>query len=155
MTKVAAASDPPISESNDFSVVQEAIEPKLASLSDLLLEAEDLRGEALQGLLDILNPLQAGQYVVAAYEMAMAIQNLGNQRSDSINAWNVPAYTNGVKITELASQGDHISLQKALDGYMVDPSEPDYDGRTPLVRCRVALNSCNADYVFIYSNVHG
>ena len=127
MTK-AAASSPPPSESNDFSFVQEAIEPKLAS-SDLLLDAEELRGNTLQELLNIFTPIQSGQYALAAYEMAMAIQKLGIQREDAISG-NSLTSTN---VREFASQGDAINLQKALE-CILDPSEPDYDGRTSLVR---------------------
>ena len=127
MTK-AAASFPPPSESNDFSIVQEAIEPKLASLSDLLLEAEELRGNTLQELLNIFTPIQSGQYALAAYEMAMAIQKLGIQREDAISGNGLTS----ANVREFASQGDVNNLRKALE-VIIDPSEPDYDGRTPLV----------------------
>lgn len=129
MAKATAASPPP-SESNDLSDVREAMEPKLAGLRDLLAEAEQLRGETIREMLNILRPIQAGQYALAAYEMTIAVQKLGNQREGNSHLATVPtgAPTN---IRELASQGDFDRLQRALESG-IDPSEPDYDGRTPL-----------------------
>lgn len=126
----AAAANPPPSESNDLSDVREAMESKLAGLRDLLAEAEKLRGETIREILNILRPIQAGQYALAAYDMTMAVKKLGNQREGNIQSACVAggAPTN---IRELASQGDVNLLQKALETG-VDPSEADYDGRTPL-----------------------
>ncbi|MCO5586249.1 hypothetical protein L7F22_040188 [Adiantum nelumboides] len=128
----ATAANPPPSESNDFSDVREAMEPKLAGLRDLLAEAEQLRGKTIQEMLQILRPIQSGQYALAAYEMTMAVRKLGNQREgkSQFAAVSSGAPTN---IRELACQGDVDLLAKALETG-VDPSEPDYDGRTPLVR---------------------
>ncbi|KAI5063429.1 hypothetical protein GOP47_0021976 [Adiantum capillus-veneris] len=126
----ATAANPPPSESNDFQDVREAMEPKLAGLRDLLAEAEQLRGETIQEMLQILRPIQAGQYALAAYEMTMAVRKLGNQREGKSH---LAAVSSGAptNIRELASQGDVDLLAKALETG-VDPSEPDYDGRTPL-----------------------
>lgn len=125
----ATAATPPPSESYDLSDVREAIEPKLASLRDLLVEAQNLREETMREMLNILRPVQAGQYVLAAYEMSVAVQNLGNQKEGQMPS--VLSSAVPMNIREAASQGDAQSLQRALDSG-VDPSEPDYDGRTPL-----------------------
>lgn len=68
------------SEPKDFLDVRQAMAPTLAGLRDLLIEAEKLRGETVQEMLNILRPFQAGQYALAAFEMAIAVQKLGNQK---------------------------------------------------------------------------
>ncbi|KAH6558291.1 hypothetical protein KP509_1Z070500 [Ceratopteris richardii] len=128
----ATAANPPPSESSDFSGVREAMEPKLADLRDLLAEAERLRGQTIQEILQILSPIQAGQYALAAYEMTMAVRMLGKQRDIRTHIVAVPGGT-PINIRQLASQGDVDLLAEALDSG-IDPSEADYDGRTPLVR---------------------
>ncbi|KAH7291604.1 hypothetical protein KP509_29G023800 [Ceratopteris richardii] len=119
MAKDAAANPPP-SESKDFSDIREAMEPKLASLRDIFAEAEQLRGETIHDLLRILRPIQARQYALAAYEMTMVVQKLGDKREGKAH-----------NIRELASQGNVDLLTKALQSG-VDPSETHHDGRTPL-----------------------
>lgn len=129
MAKATAATPPP-SESDNLTDVREAMEPKLAGLRDLLVEAEKLRAESVWEMLDILKPIQAGQYALAAYEMAIALQKLGNQREKHVLP-SVLSSTVPSNIREIASQGDVQWLQKALESG-IDPSESDYDGRTPL-----------------------
>lgn len=126
----ATSADPPPSESKDLSDVRVAMEPKLAGLRDLLAGAEKLRGETLRQMLNILRPAQAGQYALAAYEMTMAVKKLGNQRECNVQSARV-ALDTPTNIRELASQGDANLVQKVLESG-VDPSETDYDGRTPL-----------------------
>eukprot|EP00250_Pteridium_aquilinum_P019356 c24396_g1_i1 orf=645-2039(+) len=146
----ATAANPPPSESNDLSDVREAIEPKLAGLRDLLAEAEQLRGETIREMLTILKPIQAGQYALAAYEMTMAVRKLGNQREANRRSASVPggAPTN---IRELASQGDANLLRKALESG-VNPSEADYDGRTPL---HLAASEGHTDCISLLINKGG
>ncbi|KAH7445947.1 hypothetical protein KP509_01G030100 [Ceratopteris richardii] len=126
----AAAANPPPSESNDFSDFREAMEPKLASLRDIFAEAEQLRGETIQEMLRILRPIQAGQYALAAYEMTMAVQKLGDKREGRAQLQAL-VHVSRSNIRELASQGNVDLLTKALQSGL-DPSETDYDGRTPL-----------------------
>ncbi|KAJ7532787.1 hypothetical protein O6H91_13G020200 [Diphasiastrum complanatum] len=128
----ATTVDPPPSETNDLSEVREAMEPKLASLRDLTVEAEQLRSQTVQEMLNILTATQAAQLIVAAFEMFLAVKKLGEDQyvldsggSDEINL------KRAANVTELASQGDFSKLQESLK-HGADPSVVDYDGRTPL-----------------------
>lgn len=135
MTRATTA-DPPPSESFNMAEVREAMEPKLAGLRDIFIEAEKLRLRTLQELFVILSPIQAAQYTVSALEMVKAIHMLGEEfheaHSGDANARS-PG-NSGLNIWDIASQGDVGQLREALD-MGLDPSETDYEGRTPLVCC--------------------
>jgi hypothetical protein len=132
MTRATTA-DPPPSETLNLAEVREAMEPKLAGMRDIFVEAEKLRLRTLQELFTVLTPLQAAQYAVAALELAKALHKLGEElqeaHSGDANARS-PANP-GFNIWDLASQGDLGQLQEALN-VGLDPSETDYEGRTPL-----------------------
>ncbi|CAM6091404.1 unnamed protein product [Calypogeia fissa] len=127
----ATTAEPPPSETNDLSEVREAMEPKLVQLRDLLIESEELRLRTLREMMQILTPLQAAQYTVAAFEMAMAVRKLGDQEREMYGRDISPITTGPKTIWELASQGQMSELQEALQKG-VDPSAADYDGRTAL-----------------------
>lgn len=133
MTRATTA-DPPPSETLNMAEVREAMEPKLAGMRDMFVEAEKLRLRTLQELFTLLTPLQAAQYAVAALELAKGLHKLGEElqeaHSGDANARS-PANP-GFNIWDLASQGDLGQLQEALN-VGLDPSETDYEGRTPLV----------------------
>jgi len=133
MTRVTTA-DPPPSETLNMAEVREAMEPKLAGLRDIFIEAEKLRLRTLQEVFLVLSPLQAAQYTVTALEMVKAMHKLGEKlqeaHSEDTNARS-PA-NSGLNIWDIASQGDVEHLQQALN-MGLDPSETDYEGRTPLV----------------------
>ena len=133
MTRATTA-DPPPSESFNMAEVKEAIEPKLAGLRDIFIEAEKLRLRTLQELFVVLSPIQAAQYTIAALEMVQAIHKLGEefQEAHSGDANARSPGNPGLNIWDIASQGDVEQLQEAL-GMGLDPSETDYEGRTPLV----------------------
>lgn len=133
MTRATTA-DPPPSESFNMAEVREAMEPKLAGLCDIFIEAEKLRLRTLQELFIILSPIQAAQYTVAALEMVKAIHKLGEEFQDThFGDANARSPGNpGLNIWDIAAQGDLEQLQEALD-LGLDPSETDYEGRTPLV----------------------
>ncbi|KAG0628855.1 hypothetical protein M758_1G057200 [Ceratodon purpureus] len=132
MTRATTA-DPPPSESFNIAEVREAMEPKLAGLRDIFIEAEKLRLRTLQELFVVLSPIQAAQYTVAALEMVKAIHMLGEefQEAHSGDANARSPGNPGLNIWDIASQGDVGQLQEALD-MGVNPSETDYEGRTPL-----------------------
>lgn len=133
----ATTSEPPPSESNDLTEIKEAIEPKLARLRDLFVEAENLRLKTLQDLFTLLSPVQAAQYTVAALEMAAAMRKLGDEvrEAHSGDLKSRPQGRPEKNLRDIASHGDVEELQEALDTGL-DPSEPDYDGRTALV-CQI------------------
>lgn len=132
MTRATTA-DPPSSDCFNMAEIREAIEPKLAGLRDLFVEAETLRLRTLQELFDVLSPIQAAQYAVAALEMAKAIHKLGaefrNAHSGDVNART--SDNPGLNIWDIACQGDVEKLQEAFN-LGLNLSETDYDGRTPL-----------------------
>lgn len=112
MAKATSAIPPP-SESNNFSDVREAMQPKLAALRDLLVEAEKLRGQTIGEMVNILRSIQAGQYALAAYEMSIAVQKLGNHREGHslLSELSNDVPTN---ITDVASQDDVQDFQKTI-----------------------------------------
>lgn len=130
----ATTSEPPPSESNDLTEIKEAMEPKLLKLRDLFVEAENLRLRTLQDIFTLLNPVQAAQYTVAALEMTIAMRKLGDevQEAHSGDLKARPLGRPDMNLRDIASHGDVEELQDALDAGL-DPSEPDYDGRTALV----------------------
>lgn len=79
----ATTTEPPPSETDDLSEVREAMEPKLVELRDLLIAAEELWLRILWEMMHILTPLQAAQYSVTAFEMAMAVRKLGDQEQEN------------------------------------------------------------------------
>lgn len=79
----ATTTEPPPSETKDLSDVREAMGTKLVELRDLLIEAEELRLRTLWEMMHILTPIQAAQYSLAAFEMAMAVRKLGDQERDN------------------------------------------------------------------------
>lgn len=135
MTRATTA-DPPPSETLNMAEVREAMEPKLAGLRDMFIEAEKLRLRTLQELLVVLTPIQAAQYTVAALEMVKAMHKLGEEFQEAHSGdTNVRSPANpGLNIWDIASHGDVEQLREALD-MGLDPSETDYEGRTPLVCC--------------------
>ncbi|XP_024522828.1 protein DOG1-like 3 [Selaginella moellendorffii] len=117
----ATVTDPPPSESDDLSLLQEAMEPKLAYLRDIVLEAEELRLRAADELVQILTPLQAVQYAVTALELGIAVRKLG------VSA----ALSQHQCIRGSALEGNVNTLRKVL-ARGADPSAADSDGRTAL-----------------------
>lgn len=107
------------------------MEPKLVGLRDLLIEAEELRLLTLREMMHVLTPLQAAQYTVAAFEMAMAVRKLGDQEREMYSGDSSPRKAANT-IWELAAQGHTLELQEELKRGK-DPSGADYEGRTPLV----------------------
>ncbi|KAJ7515938.1 hypothetical protein O6H91_22G035100 [Diphasiastrum complanatum] len=120
------------SESRDLTEVREAMEPKLACLRDLLIEAEVLRFRTLEEMARILTAVQAAQFIVAAYELVVAVKNLGEQQRCSQTVMSkIGKCSKAANLQELASKGLIDELREALSNG-ANPSEADFDGRTPL-----------------------
>ncbi|KAJ7559420.1 hypothetical protein O6H91_04G084300 [Diphasiastrum complanatum] len=79
----AAMTESPISETNDCTMISKAIEAKLNGLRDIMVKAELLRSQTVAAIIDILTPIQAAQYAVAALEMTTAVKKLGSQQLDA------------------------------------------------------------------------
>lgn len=130
----ATLAEPPPSESFDLSGIRDAIAPKLAVLRELVAQAESLRSFALRAIIDILTPVQAGQYTIATFEFAIALRKLGQQPpTPEVSALESNGSSDSSdELQEFASQGNVEMLCQALKR-RVDISSAGFFGRTPLV----------------------
>eukprot|EP00246_Nothoceros_aenigmaticus_P005258 TRINITY_DN17172_c0_g1_i1.p1 TRINITY_DN17172_c0_g1~~TRINITY_DN17172_c0_g1_i1.p1 ORF type:complete len:470 (+),score=88.21 TRINITY_DN17172_c0_g1_i1:192-1601(+) len=129
----ATLAEPPPSESFDLSGIRDAIAPKLAVLRKLVAQAESLRSRALREIIDILTPVQAGQYTVATFEFAIALRKLGQQpQAAEASSIEQASYADeSEELQALATQGDVDMLCKALQ-LGVNLSAAGFTGRAPL-----------------------
>eukprot|EP00897_Mesotaenium_endlicherianum_P000682 jgi/Mesen1/10614/ME000088S10108 len=63
------------------SAMEEAVNNKLSELQELLVEANAVRMRTLRHMMDILNPVQGAQYIIAAAELRMAIRHVGETKA--------------------------------------------------------------------------
>eukprot|EP00245_Coleochaete_scutata_P013385 TRINITY_DN541_c0_g1_i1.p1 TRINITY_DN541_c0_g1~~TRINITY_DN541_c0_g1_i1.p1 ORF type:complete len:197 (+),score=56.18 TRINITY_DN541_c0_g1_i1:112-702(+) len=75
-----ASSDDDEGESNGLKALEEAVDDKLEGLADLLVEADTLRLATLTEAVDLLTPLQATQYLLAAADLSQAIHKIGKMK---------------------------------------------------------------------------
>jgi hypothetical protein len=57
--------------------LQSAMDEKVKVLEELVIDADDVRNRTLKEMVQILNPVQAAQYLVAAAQIQVAIRHLG------------------------------------------------------------------------------
>ncbi len=63
--------------SDHVTELQSAMDEKLKALEELVIDADDVRNRTLKEMVQILNPVQAAQYLVAAAQIQVAIRHLG------------------------------------------------------------------------------
>ncbi|KAF6145525.1 hypothetical protein GIB67_012513 [Kingdonia uniflora] len=62
--------------------VEGTLAPKEEGLENLLERADDLRKRTLKGVIDILSPIQAVHFLIAAAELHLRLHEWGEKRSD-------------------------------------------------------------------------
>ncbi|KAG7987006.1 hypothetical protein I3843_03G111000 [Carya illinoinensis] len=66
----------------DEDRVDSALAPKEEGLADILQTADDLRLRTLKGILDVLTPIQAVHFLIAAAGLQLRLHNWGKERDE-------------------------------------------------------------------------
>ncbi|KAJ7957071.1 Transcription factor TGA5 [Quillaja saponaria] len=83
-------------DSNGFEDrVDSTLAPKEDELEKILLRADDLRLRTLKSILNILNPLQAAQFLIAAAELHLRLHDWGKKRDARYDNRGISSLSNG------------------------------------------------------------